>query len=180
MDIKKFLAALAAVACVVCGCSDGGIARVFDVSDASAQAAFSARGENFKAAFDFINTHGVEGLKKMNGKVQIAGDKVYANISDIQLKPITEQPVFEAHNKFADIHLILEGEETIGVKNRADCANITTDKLAESDYILFKEKPAELLKLGAGKFTVFLPGDAHAPSLGVGKVRKCVIKVAVK
>ena len=178
----KFSALAAMFACaLLAACApDSGAPKVCGVADASAQAELKARSANLGAALEFINRHGVEGLKKMSGKIPIAGDKVYANISDIALKPVSEEPVFEAHNKFIDLHLILEGGETIGFKRRGGCSNVVSDKLAESDYILFKEKPDAMLKLRAGEYVVLFPRDAHAPSLGEGKVRKCVVKIAVE
>ena len=153
--------------------------KVYSVSDISTMSSYKKYSNKLKLAFDFIEKNGIDGLKKMSGKVNISGNDVFANISDIKLTPISDELTFEAHNKFIDIQLILEGEEFIGVRNRQACKNLHSDKLVESDYILFKEKPTSLLKLSSGEYVVLFPNDAHAPSLGDGKVKKCVIKVAV-
>lgn len=153
--------------------------EVHSVSDISTMSLYKKYSDKLKLAFDFIEKNGIDGLKKMSGKVNISGNDVFANISDIKLTPISDKLTFEAHNKFIDIHLILEGEEIIGIKNRKECKNLYSDKLSENDYILFKETPTSLLKLSSGKYIVLFPKDAHAPSLGNGNVRKCVIKVVV-
>ena len=68
----------------------------------------------------------------------------------------------------------------MGLKDRKDCKNVTIEELSQKDYILFKEKPTSVLKMSVGQYIVVFPNDAHAPSLGNGKSRKCVIKIAVE
>ena len=172
----KLIVLLVLVFVVSC---ENDLPKVHNVSDISTMSLYKKCSDKLKLAFDFIEKNGIDGLKKMSGRVNISGNDVFANISDIKLTPNSDELIFEAHDKFIDIHLILEGEEIIGIKNRKECKNLYSDKLSENDYILFKETPTSLLKLSSGKYIVLFPKDAHAPSLGKGKVRKCVIKVAV-
>ncbi|MBE6413907.1 MAG: DUF386 domain-containing protein [Verrucomicrobiaceae bacterium] len=178
--IKKAIKLTTVVATLLFVSCTAQLPQVANISDTSTITSYKERSNNLNVALSFIEKHGIDGLKKMSGKVEIAGNKVFANISDIELKPITDELIFEAHDKYIDIHLILEGEEFMGLKDRKDCKNVTIEELSQKDYILFKEKPTSVLKMSVGQYIVVFPNDAHAPSLGNGKVRKCVIKIAVE
>jgi len=87
--------------------------------------------------------------------------------------------IMEAHQKFIDIHLTVEGLEEIGWKPRAQCEQRQTEYDAEGDCELFKDEPISFTALPPGTFAIYFPEDAHAPMTGQDEVRKLVAKVAV-
>ena len=85
----------------------------------------------------------------------------------------------EAHRRYIDLHLLLEGEEAIGWKPTEECALTVTPYDAERDIMFFGDRPLVWLPLAPGSFAVFYPGDAHAPMVSDGVVRKLVFKIAL-
>ena len=88
---------------------------------------------------------------------------------------------FEAHRRYADVMVMIEGEETIYVKNTAALSNVTKEYDAAKDC-LFADLDADAtpVRLTAGSFVVLFPQDAHAPGCdadGKASVKKIVGKV---
>ena len=140
---------------------------------------YAAAIPNLKAIRDFL-AGDVAALP--DGRVEIDGDRVFASISSYGTKRL-EDGVFEAHRRYADIQMLLEGEEMCGVVPGADWMkeNIPYD---EARDIRFLNTPPEFsrITLTPGLFAFFAPSDAHMPGIAIGtmhRVRKCVIKVAV-
>lgn len=93
------------------------------------------------------------------GRTDIDGEKVYAVVSENLLEP--REPAFEVHRRYADIQIILRGREGFryGREGRELSGKPENDVwLCEAD----RQVPFELEE---GGFTVFLPGEAHAPGL---------------
>jgi YhcH/YjgK/YiaL family protein len=90
---------------------------------------------------------------------------------------------FESHRKFADVQVVIEGEEWMEV---ADIARATVRRPynEERDFIVYDDCAASgVLHVGAGQAAVFFPPDVHLPGLcgndGPKLVRKTVVKVPV-
>ena len=115
------------------------------------------------------------------GRTDIEGDDVYVMMSEGETRP-PEQVKFEAHRRYIDIQLVVQGQEAIGV---APAASLTTVEPYDpaKDIEFFAVPPrSETLELRAGDFAVFAPADAHRPSLhleGPHVSRKAVVKVSV-
>lgn len=118
------------------------------------------------------------------GKIQIAGDDVFAIVSEYETEPY-EQRRPEAHVKYADIQYVASGCEMIVSAPLAAAGKVTEDALAERDLVFFADAGQETrLTLAAGMFAVYFPWDVHrpncSPATGTEKVRKVVVKVAMK
>jgi YhcH/YjgK/YiaL family protein len=85
----------------------------------------------------------------------------------------------ECHRKYIDIQLVLEGEEEMGWKALSHCAAPVADYSSERDIQFFQDAPASWITTPAGAFCIFFPGDAHAPLVATGKIRKAIFKIAV-
>lgn len=118
-----------------------------------------------------------------NGKYKILGDFVFAIVQDYHSKPESEGK-FEVHKKFIDIQYIIDGEERMGV---GDINNFSeTTKYDDVKDIVFLEPKAQsmpdFLNLKEKEFVIFMPSDAHMPSISVkdsSYVKKVVVKVSV-
>ncbi len=90
---------------------------------------------------------------------------------------------FEAHRRYIDIQLMLDGEEIIEI---APVSALTPDTPFDPDRDLgfFKtpESPCTRLVLRPGDFAVFFPDDAHMPKVCVhapAPLRKAVVKIDI-
>ncbi|MBR3085748.1 MAG: YhcH/YjgK/YiaL family protein [Kiritimatiellae bacterium] len=117
-----------------------------------------------------------------DGKVAIDGDRVFATISTYGTKRL-EDGVFEAHSRYADIQLLLDGEELCGVVPGADWLKETIAYDPARDIRFFASPPSfARITLSSGLFAFFGARDAHMPGIAVGamgRVRKCVIKTLI-
>lgn len=130
---------------------------------------------NFKSAIDFIEKTDLNALPF--GKSDIDGENCYVNVFEYQTNENVGQ--FEAHNEYADIQIIIDGNERIDWCERTDCINVT--KYDEDlDYILLDSDTYIMLKIKQGQFSIFFPNDAHRPGIVDGNikmVKKAVVKV---
>ena len=91
-----------------------------------------------------------------------------------------ERSRLEAHRRYIDIQLTIEGHEEIGWKPLADCARPDGQFDEARDVGFFSDRPESWLSLPAGHFAIFFPDDAHAPLGGSGMLVKAIMKIAVE
>ena len=137
-------------------------------------AEYSKLSDGFKKFFDYISGRDVFSLPE--GRCELDSDRLFFTVSNSDLRPEADAPL-EAHRKYADIQILLEGQERIGIKPAASCLRVKTPYSAERDIEFFLDAPDVFLTLKPGSFAVFMPSDAHAPLVGSGSVKKCIVKV---
>lgn len=135
-------------------------------------------------AYDRLHPNLVKGLRLLaqpgladqaDGTYQVDGDKLYYFLQSYETKAVNDHP--EAHKHYADIMMMLEGQERIGVAPLESV--VDTGERPEGDIRFYSGETVPIL-LKEDRFAVFLPGDAHAPGIAVGApapCRKCVVKV---
>ena len=128
-------------------------------------------------AFDYIRDTDLFALAP--GRYSIVGDDLFAIVEQAQGKA-QEMAKLEAHRKYIDIQLVLEGDEQMGWKPLADCLNPASEHSEEKDIRFFRDAPASWIAVPPDHFCIFFPGDAHAPLVGSGQIRKVIFKVAVQ
>lgn len=134
----------------------------------------------FDKVYDFIRNNKLDELKE--SRYEIDGENVYCTLFEGDLKGIEDCPL-EVHDSYIDIHVIVEGVETIGIKDRCHCDDQGPDvKYKEENDIAFlnNDTPDNYVSIGAGNLAIIFPADAHAPLMGDGKVKKVVFKVMVE
>lgn len=114
------------------------------------------------------------------GRVQVDGDEVYYSC-DMQKTRKEETALYEAHQKYIDIHICLSGQERIKVApiNKLECTEVYN---AQKDVQWFKGKEEWDITLNAGEFMICFAGDAHMPLLDHGKeleFKKIIVKAAI-
>ena len=109
------------------------------------------------------------------GRYDVAKD-VYVNVMEYTPKPSSEATI-ETHSVYADLQLILSGEEFMGYISDKDVLPIQ-DYDKERDIAMWKGNIA-LIPLREGDFALFFPGEPHAPSLHKtsGTIKKAVFKI---
>jgi biofilm protein TabA len=131
----------------------------------------------FEQAFDFMRNADLNALAP--GRYTIVGDELFAIVEQVPAKT-KEMAKLEAHRKYIDIQLVLDGDETMGWKPLADCLNPVSEHSDEKDIRFFHDAPASWVAVPPEHFCIFFPEDAHAPLVGSGQVRKVIFKVAVQ
>jgi YhcH/YjgK/YiaL family protein len=129
----------------------------------------------FAAGFDYLRNTDLAALA--DGRYKVSGDDVVAVVQTYQTKPL-DQGRWEAHRRHADIQYIVTGGERMGI------ATISAMRLQppydpEKD-LEFYTGNGQIVTVGHGSFTVFLPQDIHMPNLAIdtpAEVKKVVIKV---
>ena len=94
-----------------------------------------------------------------------------------------EERRFEAHKKYIDVQVLLEGEECIEVSLERDLA--TLESYDAQREVMFLKAPEHVasLPMRPGWFAILYPHDIHRPGCHLGgkrNVRKIVMKVAVE
>lgn len=147
------------------------------LSSIETSARYAALHPLFTQAFDYIRDTDLYSLPP--GRFHIAGDDLIAIVEHVPAKT-KEMARLEAHRRYIDIQLVLEGDETMGWKPLADCHNPVSDHSLEKDIRFFHDAPASWVPVPPDHFCIFFPEDAHAPLVGSGQIRKVIVKVAVE
>lgn len=133
--------------------------------------------ENFKKAFDYLSSTDLNALPE--GKYAIDGDNVYIMVQTPALKPWAEGR-WEAHRAYADIQVVISGEEVMGFCQGEGLA-VETPYDAQSDVLFYAETAGNRALVRAGEMMVFFPQDAHRPCMlpegGNPTNKKAVVKV---
>ena len=112
---------------------------------------------NFETAVRWLQETDPEALEP--GRTDIDGERVYAVMSENRLEP--KEPVFEVHRRYADIQIILRGREGFRYGRKGK----ELSGKPENDVWFCEADQQVPFVLEEGGFTVFLPGEAHAPGL---------------
>lgn len=111
----------------------------------------------------------------LNGKCEINGNEEFCIGLEYETKN-EEDTLWEAHRKYLDIHVILEGEEFINI---TDIQKMKSIKEYEEDYELFQGEKEQSIHLYPGYFLLLFPHEVHRTSIAVNefkKIRKKVFK----
>lgn len=126
-------------------------------------------------AITYLEETGVDGLEP--GRNEVDGDNVYINRFHYTTMAV-EEAAFEAHEAYADIHLLAEGRELIGITPITALEIIGTDR--EADNVECSGPVETLVPMEPGKVLIVFPEDAHMVKIQAGEpvnVEKAVVKV---
>lgn len=129
----------------------------------------------FKAAFDFLKRPDIATVAL--GRTDIEGNSLYALVQEYETKPIQEGKL-EAHRKYIDIQMILEGEEFMGYAPLG--GQPVAKPFDPAKDIGFYDGEAWFTRFRKGMFAIFFPQDAHLPGRytdKASKVKKIVLKI---
>ena len=131
---------------------------------------YARLGKHFGTAARFLGTTDFAALAL--GRHEIDGENVFVNIQEYTQQE--KEPAYEAHDRYADIQLVLRGSERFrwGTGAPGPLKGDFREVTGVEDGVEFT--------LGEGQFVIFLPGEAHAPGLpekGPALCRKAVVKV---
>ena len=139
---------------------------------------YSALGRHFETAARFVESLDLSAVAA--GHYDVDGENVYANVIEREL---TQAPaLWEYHRRYADIHLLLKGDEVVG------CLPISrlTDPPAvdeATDCATVGDLSGAMIALRPGEFVIALPQDVHLPNVpreGGGWSKKMIVKVRME
>ena len=119
---------------------------------------------------DFLSALGSERVDILPGEVWCTRF-TYETISD-------REAFFEAHEKFLDIHMMLEGSERVEIASPAQLELF--ESVPENDFYAYRGQARHSLILSPGDFLVVFPDDAHKIKMHCGRpsqVSKAVFKI---
>ncbi len=113
------------------------------------------------------------------GKTEIDGERLFVNIQVYETREEAEVKP-EAHDRYVDLQMVLEGEEYIGLADRSSLGEPCDDPPGD---IVFYDAPFSKMLFRPGTFGIFFPNDAHAPCISVHDrtiVKKAVFKILIE
>ena len=132
---------------------------------------------NLDVALNHINAEFLSGLG--TERVDLIPGEVWCTKFTYETIP-DEESFFEAHEKFLDIHLMLDGSERVEIASPADLEQF--QNVPENDFYAYRGEGWQKLVLSPGDFIVVFPDDAHKIKMQLGKpavVTKAVFKVKI-
>lgn len=117
------------------------------------------------------------------GKYPIEGEKIYAQVLDLDTKAATENPP-ESHLRYIDVQYLHSGQELIGACPLTPNSLLLSSYDPERDIMFYRQVEHEtMLTMSPGAFAIFFPSDIHRPACihqQPCRIRKVVVKVAVE
>lgn len=114
--------------------------------------------------------------------VVLDGTNVFINAACYDTQD-TKEAVFEAHRKYVDVFVMVEGSETVYVKKTDMLKHITKSYDSSIDALLAQfDEDAFPVRMEPGDVLILFPQDAHAPGCHVGQggsVKKLIGKVRI-
>lgn len=133
---------------------------------------------NLDLALEHITPEFLASLRD-NQRVELKGDLVYCTRFTYETIP-QEESFFEAHRRYLDIHIMVEGEERVDVNRPEDLT--LTEAQEGNDFYAYQGESWHSAVLRPGAFLVVFPGDAHRIKVqvdGPKTVSKAVFKVCI-
>ncbi len=113
------------------------------------------------------------------GRYDIDGDAAYAIVQHYISRPLA-QGRWEAHQRYADVQVVVEGAERIGHGPLADFARGAYDPVKDVEFLT---GDGSFVHVAAGDFVVLWPGEVHMPGVAVdapAPVTKVVVKIRIE
>lgn len=146
------------------------------------------QGEQWEAAREIVLRYLTEGSeertrafsREVGESIKLDVDNDIFLIEEAYLTTTPSEVRWEAHREWADVQVILAGEERMDVANVANL-ELEEDLSPQRDMLYFKSyEKGTALRLGTGDAAIYLPVDGHRPGLQIDSpslVRKLVVKV---
>jgi len=111
-----------------------------------------------------------------DGRHDLDGDAIYALVQHYDSK-LPDQGRWEAHQRYADLQIVVQGQERMGCGQIARFARGTYDPAKDIEFLT---GDGDFVQLNAGDFIVLWPGEVHMPGMAIGApsaVKKIVMKI---
>ncbi len=139
--------------------------------------AYESLHKAFPKVFAFLKTLSEDAAP---GPFVLEEGNVYGNIVEKETTAVIGEAPFEKHEKFFDIHYMLQGEELFGYQDKS-LLTVTHAYDEKDDYALLSGC-GTAVHFPKGFFCITFPQDAHTPD-GIleapGKIKRVVVKVRI-
>ena len=111
------------------------------------------------------------------GKTEMDGERLLVYMQEYDSKEAKEVRG-ESHRRYIDLQCVISGEEIIGYQVRE--GQEVLEEIPEKDIVFYPNTGMTKLRMRAGMFAVFFPGEIHAPCQISGRrerVKKAVFKI---
>lgn len=127
--------------------------------------------------FEYAQEHDLLAYEK--GSHPIDGERLFVNIVEYETTE-AENRFWEAHKKYLDVHVMLQGEEQIDLNF---IQNMSVKEFVDQDDFLPMdgEKNASVI-LRDGDFLICYPSDGHRTAVAVNEpaqIKKAIFKVRI-
>lgn len=129
---------------------------------------------SFSKVLEFLKKNDLHTISE--GQYVIEENNIWCTVSVAEGKDEADVQL-EVHDSFIDIHVILEGSEIIGFRDRSKCLGIEVKYDEANDTAFLNERPEAYVSYSDDNFVICFPQDCHAPLIGNGPIRKAVFKV---
>lgn len=133
--------------------------------------------EDIRQCFYYARNNNL--LSYENGSHEIDGDRIFVNIVEYETEE-ADQRFWEAHKKYLDIHLMLDGKEEIDLNF---LKNMSEEEYVEKDdFLPMKGEKNSSVILSKDDFLICYPNDCHKTAIKVcdkEKIKKAIFKVRI-
>lgn len=129
--------------------------------------------KDFQLVADYIKENNLSQMEC--GRHEIRGEEVFFNLQEYETKSIQK---LEAHKKYIDIQVVVQGEENMGYTNIENTT--VAEEYNEEKDVMFLNGEVDKIKADNRNFLIFYPEDAHMPALSISeskKVKKAIFKI---
>lgn len=131
-----------------------------------------------KEIADFVSARDCSRMP--DGEIEILGRDLFVRTAEYLTGP-ADLKKFEAHKVYADLQLVVKGEEIMDVSVFEGAKACTPYDPAADIHFFEPVQDFSRVKVRAGQFTFFIPGELHKPGCQTGaapeRVKKLVFKI---
>jgi YhcH/YjgK/YiaL family protein len=150
---------------------------IFDIADNIGN--YFEPGDDIYTAVEFVNNFDPS---QPDGTYPIDGDNIFAIVQSVTTENASQRK-FEAHRKFIDVQMVLDGTERQDAAFVNDSIEITKKYDDQNDAMFFNEpKTFSTLTMTPGMFVVYTPTDGHRPCCSIDgpkNIRKVCVKIKI-
>lgn len=122
----------------------------------------------------FINQTDLASLEP--GRIVIQDDDVFVNVN--RQDALTRQDArIEAHKEYIDIQIPISCDEEMGFSSARYLGAPSVPYSKEKDVEFYPGGCDTYMNVRKGMFTVFFPGEGHAPGITDGGILKLIVKI---
>lgn len=110
------------------------------------------------------------------GRIVLQGDDLFVNVNRQGALTRQEVPI-EAHKEYIDIQVPISSDEEMGFISASSMPAPSVPYSAEKDVAFFPGQCDTYLNVRKGMFTVFFPGEGHAPAITKDGIIKLIVKI---
>lgn len=123
---------------------------------------------------EFFRTTDLSALQP--GRIDLQGDDLFVNVNRQNAQTRDEAPI-EAHKEYIDIQVPISSDEEMGFISAPFMPAPSKPYSADRDVAFYPGLCDTYLNVRNGMFTVFFPGEGHAPAITKDGILKLIVKI---